>query len=849
MSRPRRSPRLFAALRAGFLLPAVLLIAAGFRPDAHAQTLPVAADTTGLAVPSANGEATYQILGISVEGASSVAEGQIISVSGLRQNERITLPGPDIPTAIRRLWKQALFSDVDILVDQQLGTGVYLVIRVAEYPRLDKVLYRGNHKIKGDDLEKKSLLLPGQVLSPQSIRTAELLIKKVYEEKGYLNVQVTATTERTTPTRTRLTLTVDEGKQVQIAAITFTGNTAFSDKKLRGQLKKTKQDAWYRFWSSAKFKRNEYEEDKQHLLDFYRNHGYRDAEIVSDSMTFSPDRRRMSLDLTVNEGPQYHIRRVEWEGNTLFSDSLLTLRLDMAPGDVFDAGKLGENLRGNAKQSDIGSLYYDSGYLTFGVNPEEIVVPGDSLDLVMRVNEGSLFHIRNVLITGNDKTSEAVIRRELRTLPGDTFSKDAIVRSQRELATLNFFDPQTIGIDPQIVTDKAVPDQVDILYSVKEKSTDTFNASVGYSGGNIGFTGSVGVSFNNFSLQNALAGRLPMGDGQRLALDTQFGKQASYTTVSLSFAEPWFRGRPTSLGVNLYYTRDAINSFLNRVGAVGSIGRRLRFPDDYFRGDWSVQIQSNSPISPRTTFEQNRYDSYKSLYGSNFSLANNKFSVTQTITRNSVDQPLFPRRGALFQATIELAYGPTPKSPQDRPWSQFDKWDFTAGWNTPLIGSLILSPKIEFGSLGLLGHGKESYLSYYDLYRIGGAGLNNRGATPLRGYDDNVANYTDGRVLTKTSAELRYPLTLSPQASIWVLGFAEAGNTWNQLRQADLFGLRRSAGVGVRVMLPRLGVLGIDYAYGFDQFPDPRLGQQVLSPTTLKPSGWHLHFVFGQGAQ
>ena len=763
----------------------------------------------------------YKILGISVEGNKSAETAAIIANSGLKLGDVIAVPGEQTRTAITRLWALRIFSDIEIDIESTVGDGVYLVIKVKEHPRLDKTEIKGEDELSEDDLLKKVNLLKGQILTPEEINRIIRTIKKAYEDEGYLQATIKAETIENSDSAARgkviLRLTIDEGSEVHIGSIQFYGNKAFDAGDLRGEMDDTHEKIWWKFWRGSKFDKKKYADDKKKIIDFYRKNGYRDVELMTDSVAYNEKKDRMTIRLFVYEGPQYYIRNIAWEGNTVFKSDVLSQRLGMASGDVYNMEKFERNLRQNEEQSDVASLYLDNGYLTMSLDPEEQKVGQDSMDIVIHIRERNQFRIGRVEISGNTKTKERVIRRELYSRPGDYFSRAAIIRSVRQLSVLNYFNPEKIKPDTRIVDDKTV----DVLYDVEEKSSDTFNMSVGYSGA-FGFTGALGLTFNNFELAEPLSG----GGGQVLSFDWQFGEGSLYRTFSITFREPWMFGSRTSFGFSLFDTRQNYIYSLEETGGTINIGRQFRWPDDYTRGDWILRIQRINNLS-------------ESIYYGPIGVTD-QYSLTQILSRNSIDNPLFPTHGSALSLSTELS-GP-PFLPGT---ATYTKHIVSLDWYTPILNNsrLALYLGSQFGEIltlkKALAPGDVPYIEYFSM---GGTGLGQINVTPLRGYEDRGVGPLDatgailsGRIMEKQVAELRFNVSLNP-IPIYLLAFAEGGNVWSDLKSTSLFNLDRSAGFGTRLQIPPIGLLGFDYGYGFD---DPtRSGN---------PSGWHFHFQFGRG--
>jgi outer membrane protein insertion porin family len=759
----------------------------------------------------------YKILGISVEGTTLADPGAIIANSGLRVGDEFVLPGDQIGEAIRKLWSLSIFDDIQVVIEQKIGNGVYLAIRVRELPRYERTEIQGNDELDEEEIEKKVNLTKGQVLAPQELVRIKKEILKLYEAEGFLLAQIETTTEPVDTLRNRvvLKLEIDEGVEVGVASIMFEGNHAFDEGDLKGEMEETSEKKWWKFWSSANFDRKKYEEDKRLIVKYYRNSGYRDAEILSDSIWYSENKEDMFILLRIAEGPQYKIRNVVWEGNTVYADSVLNQRLNILPGEIYNAAKFEQNLRGNDSQTDVASLYLDNGYLTFNLEPKETRVGEDSVDIHINVYERNRFRIGHVAVKGNTKTMEKVIRRELHTRPGDYFSRAAIIRSVRELSVLNYFNPEKIRPDYSLRQDG---ETVDLAYEVEEKSSDNINASVGYSGA-FGFTGALGFTLNNFSITDPLAG----GAGQILNFEWQFGEASSFRTFTIGFTEPWLFDTPTLLGVSLFDTRQRITFDLRQVGGSLRVGRRFKWPDIYFRGDWILNAQSNDVIDGRGVYIEGK---------------SSQVSLTQIITRNSIDNPVFPSSGSNVSLSVEVSGGPLLPGTID-----FHKWNLQSDWYVPMFGTnrVALLMSSTFGYLSEFGSG--SPIPPIELFFMGGTGLGYISTTQLRGYDDQsvgprtpLGSIIGGRAMTKHTAELRFALTLDP-IPIYVLSFLEGGNVYETFARADFFDLKRSAGLGARLQINPIGLIGFDYGYGFDD----------VFPLDGNPDGWRFHFVFGRG--
>lgn len=757
---------------------------------------------------------SFRILGISVEGNKTADANFVKLSSGLSVGEQVT--SDDIQAAIKQLWKLNMFEDVQIVLDRQVGDGVYLTLKIAESPRLDKIEYEGNKKFKKKDLEKDVDLYKGQVISPGELAKIRRKLHKVYEKKGYLLAEIETHTEAAADSgRVNLKIKISEGNKVQIKAITFHGNQAFADGKLRKHMKKTKQDSWLR---GGDFDEKKYREDLEKVVEFYRSEGYRDAELVRDSLYYGADKKDMFIDLWVNEGNKYYIGQITWEGNKLFPDKLLMTLLGFQSGDAYSSTKLQK-----AVSERLGSLYYDSGYIFATVNPVEKPVDSAKVDLHFLITEGNPVTINKIHISGNTKTKEKVIRRELYLRPGDTFSREALMRSQREVFVLNYF--ADVKPDVQPISDE----KVDISLEVTEKSTDTANMSAGWSERDK-LIGSIGVAFNNFR-----------GNGQKLSVDWNFGRY--YRSLQLGFTEPWLFDTPTLAGLNIFDTKRAAGygyefSQRSRGGSIRA-GRRLRWPDNYFRTDWIYRLQTVEYGDFIGTLADPAERRRVGIDDGNLTSS----SITHIFSRNSLNRPEFPTAGSQISLSTELAGGPLQGN------VGYHKHILQADWFSPTIGGLVWYTGFQMGYMNRL-HG-DSRIPYLEYFFMGGEGLSN--SIPLRGYEDPLRGTLTSADLTmmKFGLELRVPI--APNPTVFALMFAEAGNTWSNLSATNPFekthveggkvlGLRRSIGIGARVFMPLLGIIGFDYAYGFDN-----VAYDSSNRTTGQLKGaWKPHFVFGR---
>jgi outer membrane protein insertion porin family len=797
----------------------------------------------------------YKILGISVIGNKSSDANTIIASTGLKVGNEIQVPGDKMINAIKNLWALNIFSDIQILIDKQLSDGVFLLIKVEEYPRVEKVIVEGNDEISTDDIEKKITFLRGSILKPQEVTKLIQRANKLYEEDGYFNTKFnpqyynyfTADTVGDKITvhwrntkdladeyemdydladykssnliakikdRILLKIEIQDGNITKVRGITFEGNTAFDNGDLVGAMDETSIAKWWKFWKSGKFNPENYKKDKESIIKFYRKNGYRDAEILSDSLIYSKDKKDVNLLLNVYEGPQYKIRNIKWEGNTVYPGYVLTERLGFARGDVYDLEKFEQNLRGNEKQNDVSALYLDNGYLTFNLQTKETKVDDDSMDITIRVEERNQFKIGKVDILGNERTKEKVIRRELYTIPGDYFNRALLFRSVQNLANLQYFNVEKLYGAEGITTKLANDSTVDVGFNVEEKSSDYLNASVGYSG-SFGFSGSIGVTLSNFSLSDPFS----LGGGQILSFSWQFGVGNYYRTFSLGFTEPWMFDTPTSAGFDLFDTRQQYIYDLRQTGLTLRVGRRLKWPDDYFYVQGRVKYQYNDVIQGQNYYKEGK---------------TNQLSVGALISRKNIDNPIFPSLGSSMSLDAELSGGPLPGD------VDYLKIGFTAEWYRRLFNSnrLTLYTIANFGYIDEIVKGTN--IQPFEFYYMGGNGLI-IATTSLRGYDDrtvgpknSAGNVIGGRVMAKFGAELRFSVTQEP-IPLWFLVFAEAGNVFESFQKTDIFDLRRSVGFGARILINPVGLIGFDLGYGFDR--------KIVDG---KDPSWLFHFQFGK---
>jgi len=786
----------------------------------------------------------YTVAGITVSGIKFLDKKVLIMLSGITIGDKISLPGEKTGDAIKKLWKQGLFSDIKITVTKIQGDNIFLNYYLQERPRLSKFSFSGVKKSEADDLRDKIKLIKGKVVTDNLLITTKKKIKDYFTAKKYINAEVILSQEPDTTLRNSviLKITVDKKEKIKINEIIIHGNTEFTSKKIKRALKNTKQRTPINIFSSSQFLESDYNSDKLKILEKYNESGYRDASILNDTI-YAFDEKTINIEMTINEGNKYFFRNIIWTGNTKYSTKQLNEILGIKKGDVFNQTTLTTRLYMNPKGGDISSLYLDDGYLFFSVNPIEIGVSGDSIDMEMQIYEGKQARVNKISLLGNTKTNDHVILREIRTKPGELFSRADIIRSQREIAQLGYFDPEKLNVNPKPNPQNGT---VDIEYIVEEKSSDQIELSGGW-GGYGGVVGSLGIIFTNFSARNLFtkgAWRpLPAGDGQRLSIRAQ-SNGTWYQSYNFSFTEPWLGGKkPTSLSISMYHSvrtngikiGEPERAYFKTTGASVGLGKRLKWPDDYF-----------------TLYSQLGYQNYDlSNWSSTFAFSDgssNTISGTITFARNSIDQPLYARSGAQISLTTQATL---PHSLFDGiddysglsnqeifKWNEFHKWKFKLSWFTSLVGNLVLNTRVQFGFLGR--YNNKLATTPFERFTLGGSGLSGftlygTEVVALRGYPDNsLSDRTGSTVFNKYTFELRYPLSLNPSATIYGLGFVEAGNGWNGIDDFRPFEVKRSAGLGVRIFLPMFGLLGFDYGYGFDDIPG-----------ISGASKWQPHFIIG----
>jgi len=792
----------------------------------------------------------YIIGGITISGVKYLDSNALISISGLRTGQAITIPGEEISAAAKKLWNQGLFSDVRISIMEMRNDTVFLDIFLQERPRLSSLKITGLSRNETQDIREKIKLPAGSQITAFILNNTEKIIKDHFIEKGFHNTTVNfiQKDDPDKPNSVILTIEVNKNEKVKIGEIQFVGNQAFDDRKLKRQMKGTKEKNW-NFFRSSKYIEDKFAEDKEKLYTFYNDHGYKDFTILSDSVyRISSD--RLGVLIKVDEGRQYFIRNITWVGNSIYPTRLLDQVLNIEKGSVYNKSLLNKRLK--IDEDAVSSLYLDNGYLFSNLTPVEVKVEGDSVDIEVRIFEGDQAYLNDVVITGNTRTNEHVARRELYTLPGDLFSKEKILRSVRQLGVLGHFDPEKIN--PQPIPDP-MNGTVDLLYPLEERANDQFEISGGWGAGML--VGTVGVRFNNFAMKNFFNlsewRPYPSGDGQSLSIRAQSNGRI-YQSYNISFVEPWLGGKsPNTFSVSFYRSvmtngrkrnEDGRQSMIIDGASIG-LGKRLEWPDDYFSLYGELNFQR---------YDLNNYNVFRFLFENGTS---NLFSVTARLMRFSTAPNLiYPRSGSSFSLQLQvtppysLINGRDYKGATDQVkyrWIEFHKWVFKADYYFPITRNdkLVLNTKFAFGYLGF--YNKDIGPSPFENFYLGGDGMTGysfygREVIALRGYtngsltpSDPVKGSPAGNVYSKITFELRYPITLNQQATIYALTFLEAGKAWYELKEYNPFRMHRSAGVGLRANLPMFGLLGIDWGYGFDAVPG--------NPDANKSQ---FHFVIGQ---
>ncbi len=834
----------------------------------------------------------YILGGITVDGVQNYDDYLLIGLSGLQVGSKITIPGDEITRAVKRYWRNGLFSNVAIRVDSIVSDSAFLHIQLAQRPRISEINYSGVKKSEREDMETKLGLVVENQLTPNTIDRAKILAKKYFDDKGYKNaaINIVMRDDASKPDHVIVDVNIDKKDKVKVNHIYITGNENLTEKKIKGKLlskgvlksvhEKHNTGSWFH---SKKYIDTKYEEAKNNLVEKYGELGYRDAIIVSDSVV-PFNEKSVDIFIEVEEGDRYYIRNIDWVGNTLYNTDDLNYILGMKRGDVYNRKLLNDRLSND--EDAVGNLYYNNGYVFYQLDPVETHIDGDSVDLEMRIFEGTQAYISHVRIFGNDRVYENVVRRELRNKPGDLFSKDALERSYREIASMGHFDAESI--DPRVEPNYE-DGTVDISWGLTPKSNDQIEFSLGY--GQTGVIAKIGLSFTNFSIANLFnkngirRGVLPQGDGETFSISGQTNG-IYYQAYSVSYLNPWFGGkRPNSLQVSAFFSKQTdvsdnyynsayynsyYNSYLYGYGSNGNYyyenyydpdkyvkifgvsmgwGKRLRWPDDYF-----------------TFYAELAYTRYILKDWEYFLISNgtcNNFYINLSLSRNSTDNQIYPRRGSEFNVSVALTppyslfdhkdyknlatnyYASSYQNELQEKyrWIEYHKWKFKSRTYVALTkGSkcLVLMTRVEFGILGSYNKNKKSP---FETFYVGGDGTSGYSTTyatetiGLRGYDNGALTPVgySGYAYDRFTLELRYPLMLGSSTNIYALGFVEGGNAWANVKKFNPFDMKRSAGVGVRVFLPMVGLLGVDWAYGFD----PVFGSKVYA-------GSQFHFILGQ---
>ncbi len=779
----------------------------------------------------------YIIGGITVSGVKFLDNRVLIMISGLSVGERIKIPGDKITDAIKKLWKQEMFEKINISYTKIQGNRIFLNIDLKEQPKLAKFSFRGVKRSEADDLREKIGLVAGDPVNQNVIIRTKNRINKYFIDKGFLNVKTTISQKRDTTAANKVyfLIRVNKGSKVKIYEIKINGNEQISDAKLKAHLKETKERRFYRFWKASKYIKKDFNEDLTELIKYYNSQGFRDARIISDSIKHLTP-KLIEVDINLFEGKKFYIGNVKWVGNTIYPAAFLNQVMGLKKGDVYDQDLLEKRLYMDLEHGDVQSLYMNRGYLFSSVTPIESQVRGDTIDLEIRIYEGKQARIKHVTVKGNTKTHDNVILREIRTKPGQLFNRADIIRTQRELAQLKYFNAETLGVNPK---PNPLDGTVDIEYTVEETSSDQIEMSIGWGLNRI--IGTVGVSFNNFSTKNFFKKEawnpIPSGDGQKLSLRMQ-SNGPYFQSYSASFTEPWLGGKkPNALTVSAYRSvqsngiikGDPGRSAIIINGVSVGLGKRLTWPDDYFSLYQSVGFQNYT------------LQNYRGVFAFDNGVSNN-VTYTVSLSRNSINKPIYPTAGSEVTLSLQLTppyslfnnkdYG--SMTDQERfHWLEYYKWKLNFSFYTGLGKSkvardLVLYARAKFGFLG--SYNPEIGDSPFERFYLGGDGLSGfsldgRELIGMRGYGNNSltprnsAGYIGGTVYTKYTLELRYPLSKNPMATVYLLTFLEAGNAWSSIRNFNPYDVHRSAGFGARIYLPMFGLLGLDWGYGFDPIP------------------------------
>lgn len=790
----------------------------------------------------------YEIGGLTVSGIKFLDESVLKTLSGLTVGDKIKIPGDKISKAIENLWKQGLLADIKVEYTKVQGNFIFLNLALTERPRLSRFTFNGVSKGEADKLREKINLVTGKIINENLLKSTSYEVKDFFVAKGYLNTEVKLDVlDDTAAVNSQLlVINVDKKKKVKIHSISVEGNTAFSDRKIRHYLKDTKEKHWYRIFSSSKFIEENLVTDKKRVTDKYLERGYRDVKFVFDTV-YKFSENLVNVDLKIDEGNKYYFRNINWVGNTKYRSGQLDTLLGIKKGEIYNQKRLDEGLFMSQSGRDITSLYMDDGYLFFQITPVEVQVVNDSIDIEMRIYEGKQAIINKVTVTGNTKTNDKVVLREIRTKPGQLFSRADVIRTQRELSQLGYFDPEKLGVNPK---PNPADGTVDIEYAVEEKPSDQIELSGGWGAGQV--VGTLGVTFNNFSARNMFRkggnwSPLPSGDGQKVSLRFQTNG-IYYQSYNASFTEPWLGGKkPNSLSVSVFRSvqsngkssSDVLRQSISIDGASVGLGKRLKWPDDFFSIYYEMSYQYYSLNNYNSSF----------LFSNGYS---NNLSFQTTFSRNSIDQPIYPRKGSEFAFTLQLTPPYSLFSNTDYTnatdqvkykFIEYHKWKFSAKWITPVTGKkLVLASRAQFGFLG--SYNDKIGQSPFERFYLGGDGLSGysldgREIIAHRGYgNQDLSPNIGATIYNKFTMELRYPISLNPNATLYGMAFLEAGNSWRQFSEYNPFAIKRAAGFGIRIFLPMFGLLGLDWGYGFDR--------SLYDAPNVKSHGAEFQFTLGQ---
>ena len=837
----------------------------------------------------------YILAGLEVTGKVSFNEQTVITFTGLEIGSKIRIPGDEISLAITKLWKLGLFNDVNFYVKKIEGETIFLELELYELPKLNDIKIKGIKKGKREDVVKETELNKGKIVNDNLITNTKNYIENKFKKDGYFNTKVTINTlADSTNTKVDMVVFIDKGEKVKISAINFVGNEQLTDKKLKKSFKNTKEKKSYRVFKASKFVKDKYKEDLGTLVTNYKEKGYRDARVVSESVVYDKQTNKINIDVNIEEGQKYYFGDIRFLGNTVYTDQVLNSILGIKRGEIYNGVLLEKRIadKTSPDAEDVSNLYQNNGYLWSNINPVEVKTENDTIDFEIRISEGPIAYFNNITVKGNDKTNDKVIYRELRTRPGEKWNKDLVIRSVRELGQLGFFDaeairPEPVNMDPAAGT-------VDLDWTLVEKGSSQVELQGGYGAG--GFIGTLGLSFNNFSLKNIFNKKayqpLPMGDGQKMSLRLQASQ--GFQVYSLSFTEPWLGGKkPISFFTSISHSKQFLFDFRSRnvtrdksfnisTLTVG-YGKRLKVPDDYF------SISNSASFS---YYDLNNYNTGLFTFGNG---ASRNLAFSSTLTRDSRGlDPIFPDRGSTFSVsakftlpyssfngvdyanlgnkeeyklrnntvsrtdangnilpvylnaagenTYDFTEAVADQSLVDQErfkWLEFYKVKFSGDWYTKIYKKFVLRTRAEFGFLG--AYNQDRGVVPFERFFVGGDGLANfaldgREVIQLRGYPNNsLSSQNGGTVYNKYSMELRYPITMKQSAKIYAMTFVEAGSAFDNFKTFDPFKVQRAAGLGLRVFMPAFGLLGIDFAHGFDPIPGD----------TVK-SGWQTHFIIGQ---